>query len=420
MMNKLKVLLLLVLIATTGFLSAQETIKMMQYNLLYYGSYTDWCTSTNNNISDKADNLALIIDHVRPDIFTVNEMDPSSYAVNHLLGNALNVNGVSHYRSAAILNQDDGSLINMLYYDNTKLELLSQSSVTTGLRDINIYELRHRDVVPQVRFRVAVGHLKAGSGNDDAGERAAATSEFMDYWSDQSDKRNVIFSGDFNLYGDYEQAYQNLTDPAQGNIQFVDPVDQEGDWSSNYDYRFYHTQSTHYYDDDCPASGGMDDRFDFILVSDDIMSGENSVMYVNGSYTTLGQDGNRYNGSLINPTNNSLPQDILTAMYNFSDHLPVIAEFEIGEAGIAEHLSGKQFTIDDLITDERSIKFTLKSTEKAIGEIRVYNMLGKALSSQKFAILGQENITLPVPQNGLFVIHICNENGYSESFRIVK
>ena len=42
---------------------------------------------------------------------------------------------------AAILNNDDGSLINMLYYNNEKFALLGQESVTNGLRDINIYEL---------------------------------------------------------------------------------------------------------------------------------------------------------------------------------------------------------------------------------------------------------------------------------------
>ncbi len=414
---KLKRLFIIFFAGISFLVSGQETIKMMQYNLLYYGSYTDWCTPINNNMNDKADNLSVIIDYVKPHIFTVNEMDPSSYAVNHLLGNALNVDGVSHYRAAAILNQDDGSLINMLYYDNTKLELLSQETVTTGIRDINIYEMRHLDVMPQVRFRVAVAHLKAGY--DDSSDRAYATSQFMEYWSNQSDKRNVIFSGDFNVYTSDEPAYQNLLDPAQGNIQFVDPVDQPGDWGS-YSFRYYHTQSTHDSDDGCPSYGGMDDRFDFILVSDDVMAGENGMLYLEDSYTTLGQDGNRHNGSLISPANASAPSEVIYAMYNFSDHLPVIAEFELGETGIAEFSSQQNFSINQLETSEFSIRFDLLSELPKSGTMVLYNMLGRVITSTDFSMQGSASFKLPVSESGLMILQICTDDGQCESLRIIK
>ena len=101
---------------------AQDTIKMMQYNLLYYGETTSWCTSTNNDIDTKADYIADIIDHTLPDIFTVNEMGGSQYAVGHLIGNALNANGRNYYSVAAILNNDGSSIINMMYYDSRVLE----------------------------------------------------------------------------------------------------------------------------------------------------------------------------------------------------------------------------------------------------------------------------------------------------------
>ena len=98
-MRRFETIIIVLLIFQGAILYAQDTFTYMQYNLLYYGSYTDWCTESNNNINDKADNLATIIAYASPDIFCVNEMDDSQYAVTHLLGNALNVNGVSYYRS---------------------------------------------------------------------------------------------------------------------------------------------------------------------------------------------------------------------------------------------------------------------------------------------------------------------------------
>jgi hypothetical protein len=43
--------LLLALISLNLF--AQDTIKIMQYNLLNYGNTTSWCTTENNNMNDK-------------------------------------------------------------------------------------------------------------------------------------------------------------------------------------------------------------------------------------------------------------------------------------------------------------------------------------------------------------------------------
>jgi hypothetical protein len=147
---------------------AQDTIRMMQYNLLFYGETTSWCNTTNNNIDTKADYIADIIDQTLPDIFTVNEMGSNQYAVGHLIGNALNVNGRNYYNVASILNNDGSNLINMMYYDSRALELLSQLSVPTGLRDINIYKMRTLSTNEPVEFHVAVTHLKAGEGDSEA------------------------------------------------------------------------------------------------------------------------------------------------------------------------------------------------------------------------------------------------------------
>ena len=44
-----KILLCIILIASLNLFS-QDTLTFMQYNLLNYGNYTDYCTSLNNNI----------------------------------------------------------------------------------------------------------------------------------------------------------------------------------------------------------------------------------------------------------------------------------------------------------------------------------------------------------------------------------
>ena len=64
---------LLLIVFTSIFalsLTSQDTLTVMQYNLLYYGINTSWCTNSNNNINDKDEYLKKIINHVKPDIFS--------------------------------------------------------------------------------------------------------------------------------------------------------------------------------------------------------------------------------------------------------------------------------------------------------------------------------------------------------------
>ena len=112
--------------------------------------------------------------------------------------------------------------------------------------------------------------------------------------------------------------------------KFYDPANQIGAWGGNYDYRFYHTQSTHT-SGDCFSSGGMDDRFDFILASEYIMNGTQKALYIPDSYKTIGQDGSSYNSSFNTSSNTSVPIDVALALYKMSDHLPVYLELEIDQ-----------------------------------------------------------------------------------------
>jgi hypothetical protein len=90
------------------------------------------------------------------------------------------------------------------------------------------------------------------------------------------------------------------------------------------------TQSTRVVAIDGGSTGGMDDRFDMILFSDDMQAGTNGAKYVPGTYRAVGQDGLRLNSSLIDPVNNSEPSNVINALYYMSDHLPVYMEVAVG------------------------------------------------------------------------------------------
>ena len=85
---RITILLLLTFILNT--LAAQDTLRVMQYNLLYYGVNTGFCNFTNNNPDVKDAYLRTIIEYVKPDIFTVNEITQTLSYQQHILDEVMN------------------------------------------------------------------------------------------------------------------------------------------------------------------------------------------------------------------------------------------------------------------------------------------------------------------------------------------
>ncbi|MBK7869031.1 MAG: T9SS type A sorting domain-containing protein [Ignavibacteriales bacterium] len=94
-----------------------------------------------------------------------------------------------------------------------------------------------------------------------------------------------------------------------------------GSWN-NVIYSRYHTQSPRTRQFQGGATGGMDDRFDLILMSQTIMDA-GGITFVPGSYTAYGNDGNHYNDSINRTPNTAVGQTIANAIHYASDHIPV-------------------------------------------------------------------------------------------------
>ncbi len=308
----------------------QDTLRMMSYNLLYYGLPYSVCDESNNNISLKDQYMRSIMAHVNPDILAVCEMIPGTANAQRLLDSALNAAGQRLYARAQPTNYSNGDLTNMLYYDPLRVGLLSQDVVINDLRDINLYRLYLKTsdlgtAADTIFLTAVVAHLKAGSGSSDEQKRAQMTQALMNYMNAQNLGGNILMCGDFNLYRSSEQAWQNLTAYANPEIRFYDPVDSPGDWNNNAFFSHVHTQSTHAGSNGCAASGGLDDRFDFILATNAVMAGSRGLLGLPATYQAVGQDGQHFNTSVnAPPANTAVPAAVADALYGMSDHLPVV------------------------------------------------------------------------------------------------
>ncbi len=333
-MTKHLFLFLLILIFSRQVFS-QDTLTVMHYNLLYYGLNTGFCNTSNNSLEMKDPNLRLILEQIKPDIFTVNEMAGYENIHQHMLDENLNIGWVNHYKKAAFDPVSSSNIVNMLYYDSRKLRLKNQYVAQSQVRDIDVYELYYysNDLEQgDTAFIICVvAHLKAGSSSSDSETRRLQVNSTMQFLEPRYSHENIMFMGDFNFYSGYEPGFQLMINYPNAYMRFLDPIGQVGDWNRNPFYAGIHTQSTNTSPTNgCAVGGGMDDRFDFIMISDEIRFGTRNILYIQDSYKAFGQDGRRFNGSINeSPANTAVSQDVADALQQFSDHLPVVLKLRV-------------------------------------------------------------------------------------------
>lgn len=409
-------------------LQAQDTLTVMQYNLLYYGEITGFCNNSNNSLEMKDPHLRNILDFVKPDIFTVNEMSQNESIHQHMLDENLNINFINYYKRAASSNTAGSSIVNMLYYDSRKLKLKAQFTAQNYVRDVDVYQLYYNSndlALGDTAFVVCVvAHLKAGSSSGDAGSRKIMAENTMRFLETRFAQENVLFMGDFNFYSGNEAAFQTMLNYANADMRFLDPIGQIGEWNNNAFYAGIHTQSTNT-GSGCKSGGGLDDRFDFILISDEVRFGTNKVRYVQESYKALGQDGQRFNNTMISPPQNAVvPANIASAFYNFSDHLPVTLQLRIEKTlGVGESNS-RPFLAEispNPVTYEAKLSFYMPKYGSL--QLQITDINGRVIRNESVELFsGKQSISLNTNdlQSGVYIISLIDSDRRVEHLRLLK
>lgn len=319
------------LMCSAGFSQTSDTIRIVSYNLLNFPNGRDDCGSSNTVVPNRYDSLRKIMQYTRPDIFVACEVQEKKGA-DSVLTRSLNVFGQTNYAMANWVSNTSGSndLQNILFYNTDKLVLLWQDEIVTDVRDINHYVLYALDPnlgnhFDTTFYEVFMCHLKAGSTAQNQQTRLEQVELLRNYIDARPIDRHYFVCGDLNVYKSSEPAYQELT--TGGINPLKDPINRPGNWNNNSSFADIHTQSTRSSGNfDCGSTGGMDDRFDQILVSQNVLSGIDSVRYVTDSYAAIGNDANHFNGSINSGSNSLYPDSIVDALFYLSDHLPVYLE----------------------------------------------------------------------------------------------
>ncbi len=370
-------------IVTTS-LSAQENIKLMFYNVLNF--------PLEDAVPNRLQYLELILDDYRPDLFMICELNNESGADSIL--NALQFLNPNYDRAVFEFNTSDDTLSDqndlqqMLYYDSSKFILESQTPVTTIFRDFNHYQLKLNTVnqnTNPILLDVIVCHLKASSGSANQASRLQMVNDLQVYLNTFPADSNVVLAGDLNVYTNSEPAFQELID-VTNNITFVDPANRIGSWHNNPNFIDVMTQSTRTQTGLGGSTGGFDDRFDFIMTSDAMISNP-ELSFVSGSYDVYGNNENFqcYNQEINSSdcAGSDYPFFIRDALYLFSDHLPVLLELQTNQTlSTTEFVSTKAISFRGTNIADEKIEIEIRPELVNDLSIEIYNSYGQLINRQ--------------------------------------
>ena len=296
-------------------ITAQSDHVFMTYNLLNY-----------EDENDREDDYIAVLEFVQPDLLIAQEVVGQD-GFDHFLSDVLDVMEPGLWSGADFTNQS-ASIDIALFYRHDVFSFISTSLVSTaqstGARDVVEWAMEHND--SGVQFNVYGVHLKASSNPPNPQTRLAEATILRDYLNDLPTGSHFLVAGDFNIYSNSsssEPAFDMLT--GEGNDddgRLFDPIDRIGHWHNNSSFADVHTQSPR-----GGSYGGMDDRFDWIFVSEAVLNETYEINYVENTYWAVGNDGNHFNQAINNGNNTSVNDAMADALHDASDHLPVIATF---------------------------------------------------------------------------------------------
>jgi endonuclease/exonuclease/phosphatase family metal-dependent hydrolase len=314
--------------------------RVCTYNLTFYagGRVTELQTALLGTFEGRS---------VTPDVLIVQEM--TSLSAAQALRNLLNAApaGPGDYALATFVDGPDTD--SAMYYRTSRVTFVQAIVVATGgtapnhPRNIMRYDVRPSGYSgPSATLAVYSSHMKAGTTTSDR-DRRLLECERIRTNAQNLGLRPFILGGDFNMQTSSEAGYQELVgSKINNNGQFFDPVKSPGTWNRNSAMRFLHSQ------DPVPAGVGMDDRFDQLLLSSNLLDGKGfhylgnpNVAFStttwndpNHSYRTWGNDGTSFGTSIrvsgntmVGPT---IAQALIDAAGGFTNaHLPVFLDLKV-------------------------------------------------------------------------------------------
>ncbi len=280
------------------------------------------------------------------DILSLQETTSTLSGASSIVSILNSIYGAGTYaRSTAVGTSTDGTTQAVIYNTHT-VQLIGQVAVglassSGAARAPMRFEFQPVGHGSSADFYLYSDHYKSGTSAGEISQRSVEAQMVRADAQSLGASAHVIFSGDFNTQNSSEPGYSALIAPGVG--QAIDPLNAPGNWHANSAFAAIDSQATQVTGVNGLTGGGLDDRFDFQLLTSPMLNGPGMTLVPN-SYHVFGNNGSTYNGNINSPSSTALPlseyhpvagqptrTDVLNALATASDHLPVVADYLIPE-----------------------------------------------------------------------------------------
>jgi len=290
-------------------------IRIVSWNILNYPGV---------NETSREEFFQKILQVLNPDILVVQEMETAT-AVKQFLNKVLNPKKPKLYKAAKFFNGPDTD--SAIFYKKANFTIKAPNVIPTTYRDISEYNIRIKKGPGKgSSFKLYSVHFSEGLTAGDKKQREDEADTLRSYLNGLASDSLFMVCGTFNMLTSKEKAFKILTgDPTKTGGRLKDPLNKKGKWHDKKSNRYTHSESTRKVKLGRGESGGLDDRFDMILISYGL-AGNGELTYKSDSYLVFGNDGNHLNKAINKPRNTLVAANLADALYQASDHLPVIIE----------------------------------------------------------------------------------------------
>lgn len=316
------------------------------------------------------------------DIIALQETDSQATDTQTIVNLLNTIYGANTYARGNTNGATTGAGTQGIVYRTSTVQLVAEtafgSSVPGGVpRQVLRYQLHPVGFASTNDFYLYVAHPKASDTTADANIRNDEAFTVRLNMDALPQGTNIIYAADTNFYRSTEPGWTTFTN--SGNGQLFDPINQVGNWNNNAAFAAVHTQSpTTSARFPGQVTGGMDDRFDMQLVSNELTDGV-GLDITPSTYRVLGNNGSTFNGDIDSPANTWVWNPVagstvtrsalLTALASITDHLPVIADYTI--VGATDTTPPTLQSIDDgdadnLVAVNTTMTYTVTFSEDII------------------------------------------------------
>ena len=397
--------------------SAHGQLRIVTYNTNTFD--TEIGNSNIRTVRDEADIVLeaigeeLVNGIARPaDIILLQEQQQPDTTTQDLL-NRVNLiyqsQGITYARGFEVGNTTGGSGLgapnageirqSVLYRTDT-VELIAEDSfgdLSGGLisqpRETLLHQFRPIGFSSDSDLYIFNAHFEAGDFDEDMAGRETEADQIRQFIDDNNlGTSNVIVAGDLNVSDNFSSSstsvFGNLSAlellSANGDGRVLDPLFPNGEMvtfsilspgapNSPFGVNLAPMLTQSPSNGAGPlVGGGIDDRFDFILQSDELLDGDgvasiaNSLRAFGNNGSTLNTQINNGNSITINGLTSFSTSQVLNALEAGSDHLPVVEDFQLPATLSAQLVSqipgelalGEAATVELLITNTTNVQIT--------------------------------------------------------------